>query len=529
MSNITFGGLGEWEVTSPASLALLFLILPLITVATWSLWSYVRSPLRAYPGPFLAKWTNFWRFWQVSNGQYDQACQELHQKYGPIVCVAPDHLIVDIPSVAKDIYSNTKGEWKKSRFYEPAGAMVGGRRVHNMFSEQDKATHTKMRKPIAKLYAMPSVLPYEPHMDRIVSELCEIIESKFIDGPNGSQEFDLGKWLHFYTWDVIGSVTFSKPIGYLEKGYDFDKTLDTASRRINWFVATAMLPWYDWYVNNLPFLQLGPPGFDAVVGLAIQLIQARATGADKTYHDPADPDYLDKFFELKMADPDGVSDMDIMTWLMNNLLAGADSTATTLRSSLYFPLKNPRVWQRLREATAAAGLHKNTPVPYKDARAVPYVDAVVRESLRYFPPVSMPLERYVPKEGYQLSNGRFLPAGVAIGVNPYVISRNREIYGDDADEFRPERWLRDEGAETEEEFQKRLGAMNSADLGFGAGSRTCIGKNLGLVQVYRVLATLVSLYDFELVDQSKDWKVVGCNWFPQQQGINVKARRRVYT
>lgn len=112
-------------------------------------------------------------------------------------------------------------------------------------------------------------------------------------------------------------------------------------------------------------------------------------------------------------------------------------------------------------------------------------------------------------------------------LNPYLISRNKEIYGGDVEDFRPERWLRDEAAgETQEQFEARLAAMNSVDLTFGGGRRICIGKNLGISQVYKVFATLVTSYEMELVDPKRDWKVVN-SWFPRQEGgLDIKITRR---
>lgn len=150
---------------------------------------------------------------------------------------------------------------------------------------------------------------------------------------------------------------------------------------------------------------------------------------------------------------------------------------------------------------------------------------MIREALRFLPGVAMSLKRYVPSGGYTLPNGEFLPGGTTIGMSPYITNRNRAVFGEDADDFRPERWLRDEDSrETEESFQVRLAAMNKADLSFGGGSRACIGKNLGLFQTYKVLATLITLYDFELSEKA-DWKVI-CSWFPRQEGLRVRMKRR---
>ncbi len=149
----------------------------------------------------------------------------------------------------------------------------------------------------------------------------------------------------------------------------------------------------------------------------------------------------------------------------------------------------------------------------------------MREAMRLHPAVGMLLERYVPAEGLELpAGGGYVPAGTAVGMNAYVVGRNKGVWGEDAEEFRPGRWLRGDN-EGEEEFEGRLRRMNAADLGFGGGSRVCLGRNLALVEVYKVVATLVNRYEIELEEPGREWKVVGM-WFMRQTGLVTKIRLR---
>jgi len=257
---------------------------------------------------------------------------------------------------------------------------------------------------------------------------------------------------------------------------------------------------------------------------------SRYQGTDGAYHSPSQPDYLDKFIEAKAANPDTVDDNQIVSWLMINMLAGADTTSIILRSALYYSLKNPRVWNKLRHELASAGLTperaRKAPVSYKEARGVPYLEAVVREALRYLPGVALSLERYVHPGGHTLPDGSFVPQGVTLALNPYVLCRNDGAYGQDAHLFRPERWLRNlDDGESEEAFAARLRLMNDADLSFGAVSRICIGQHMGLMQVFKIVATLAARYDIELAHPDREWKVIN-SWFPSQEGLDVKMRKR---
>lgn len=154
------------------------------------------------------------------------------------------------------------------------------------------------------------------------------------------------------------------------------------------------------------------------------------------------------------------------------------------------------------------------------------LEAVVREAMRLHPSVPMPLERYVPGDGggLHLPDGSIVPPGVAVGISPYIVGRNKKLWGDDADEFRPERWLQAKD-EPENAYRDRLRAMNAADLTFGAGARICVGRNLALMETYKMVATIISRFSVELADPEREWTAVGI-WFFRQTGLKVHLRRR---
>jgi cytochrome P450 len=327
------------------------------------------------------------------------------------------------------------------------------------------------------------------------------------------------------TWDVVGKVTFSEPIGYLEKGCDFDHTIAISDKAMDYFALVSQLPILDHLLDKNPVYRIGPPSFGNITNISIQHLVDRLQGKDTAYHDPAKPDFLDKFIEAKSTFPDVVDDAQIISYLMINMIAGADTTAITLNAALYFALKNPAVWKRLQDEVSTLSRGSTTIVPFKTAQDLPYLNAVIREAMRMHPGVAMCLERYVPDEGLTLPDGQYIPGGCIVGMNPYVLARNKSVWGEDAEFFRPERWLRDETRETEEAYQERLKRMNAADLTFGAGSRVCIGRNLGMMEVYKVVATLVSRYEVELADPKGEWKTHN-SFFVRQEGIEVRLRRR---
>ncbi|KAK0744864.1 cytochrome P450 [Apiosordaria backusii] len=502
-------------------LAVAGVVVPIVTLFFWFTVSWASSPLRKYPGPFLAGYTNLWRLYQVRTGKYHLAIQKLHEKYGPVVRIGPNLLDLDYPELSKVIYG-TDGKWRKTEFYHNNSALVNGKITYHMFSTTDQTEHAQMKRPIVKHFSLGSVLALEPHYDRVLGELIQQLDTRFLKASNTT--CDLGEWIAFYAWDLITSVTFSKSFGYMTHGHDFDTSISTADKSLDYFAAVGQIPFLDFLLDKNPLVRIGPPNLSNVANIAMTSLVARTQGLDN--YNPAVPDYLQHFIDAKSTHPDTVHDGMVFGYLLVNLLAGADTTAITIRAIFYYALKNPTIYSRLVNEIRSVGIDKSNAFPYSQARHLPYLEAVVREALRFHPAVAMPLERYVPAEGFTLPSGDFVPGGCAVGINPYIGNRTKAVWGADAEEFKPERWLQDvSGGESDEEYKKRMQKWNACDLSFGAGSRICLGRNLALVETYKVVATILNRYEIELADREKEWETVN-SWFWRQKGVEVRLKAR---
>ena len=204
------------------------------------------------------------------------------------------------------------------------------------------------------------------------------------------------------------------------------------------------------------------------------------------------PDFMDKVIQAQKKFPDLVHDGMVNIYLLGNVVAGSDTTATAICSSIYYVLKNPSVHAKLCAELHAADLP--LPAKWKDLQKLPYFIAVMREAKRIHPGVGMLLERVVPAGGFDLPDGRYVPEGTIVGMNPWVVNRDRDTFGPDSDRFVPERWLQGPD-ETEDQFQARLTRMQRAILTFGAGSRSCIGKSLSEMEGDKMVATLFAKYE----------------------------------
>ncbi|KAK5662279.1 hypothetical protein OQA88_8185 [Cercophora sp. LCS_1] len=471
-------------------------------IFSWYTLSWATSPLRHIPGPFAAGWTNVWRLRAIWSDRYPLTIQQLHKKYGPAVRIGPNTVTLDFPELIKTIYG-TDGKYHKTSFYASASAIVDGKLLYTIFGEPDPERNARARKPVAKYYTTGAALEIEPHMDRAISEFCSQLDTRFAD-KSKQAVCDMWQWSLFLIWDLSSSIIFSRRFGYLEQGRDFDGSIKLSATVNSYFQTVGQMPWLDYWLDKNPVRKIGPGTFTSLTQLAFEGYTARLAGTDRKDFDPEHdaPDYLQHFIDAKSQHPDAVDDGAVVAYTMQHIIAGADTTAIVITALVHYVLANPEVHAKVVAEVRAAGLAKDKPVPYTVARQLPYLDAVWHEAIRMQPIAGSLYERHVPSPGLTLPNGVFIPPGTAVGLNPYIASRNTSIFGLDAEEFRPERWLQLPGENTDT-WNARLRVQRSvADLIFGAGSRICLGRNLAIVESYKIAATLFNRYD--LAHEGKD-------------------------
>ncbi|KGO43608.1 Cytochrome P450 [Penicillium expansum] len=483
--------------------------------------NYLKPGVASIPGPLLAKITNLWRFIDVANGHAEVTLYNLHQKHGDYVRIGPNVVSVRNLDALKTIYGINKG-YQKTNFYCVQQQLAKGRPTPTLFTTTDENFHAAIKRPVSSAYSMSTLTEFEPFVDKTIHTLFGKLDEFVAE----AKVCDIAAWLQYYAFDVIGELTFSKPLGFLQRGGDIDGIIVALEHMLDYSGKIGQMPWLDYLFIKNPLKSLfGGGSTGAVARFARARLDERLNQNQKSTSPVANKkkDFLDRFLEAKNEHPNIVNDNQVFSYTISNMNAGSDTTAISLRAILYYTLKDPRASMKLhQELTIALEESRiSLPVSWKQSQEqLPYLDAVIKEALRLHPAVGLMLERVVPAEGLQLpGGGPFLPAGTIVGANPWIIHRSH-VFGENAESFVPERWLK-MGTESEMSFQDRRQKMLRATFTFGAGPRTCIGKNISLLEIYKLIPSLFLRYKIQFDDPSAEWETVNA-WFVRQKNMDVR-------
>ncbi|KAN0067476.1 Cytochrome P450 [Elaphomyces granulatus] len=477
-------------------------------------WTYWK--LRYVPGPFWARITNLQRILWVKSGKSHEIYQNIHEKYGDFVRIGPNTVSVSDPAAISTMYPMRPG-FPKSKFYRAFMPYTKNGLLPAIFTTQDEKQHKQLKSPIAALYSLTNVVTFE----EFVNDVLDILFQEFDKRYAGSQtSFDLGDWLQYFAFDVMGTMTFSSRYGFLETGTDVGGMLQAIWNFMLGVAPMTQIPWVDklWNKNHIVSMfkpQTSSPILKVVADRTSERQQKAAFDTTKETKELNKKDFLSRFLEIRETNS-SVPPWAITAWTFSNVIAGSDSTAVVMRTVFYNLLAHPDSLSRLYKELTEKQNGLSRPYPgWSEVSDLPYLDACINEAIRLHPPFCLPLERVVPEGGVTIC-GQFFEAGTIVGMNPYVVNRHQPTFGDDVDSWRPERWLNHS-----EEHRRKL---EQSVMTFGAGRRVCLGKYVALLEIKKIVPALFLNYEIELLDP-KSYKVENCYFF-KQKGINVRIKRR---
>ncbi|PSN62543.1 cytochrome P450 [Corynespora cassiicola Philippines] len=459
---------------------------------------------RVFPGPFWAKFSRLWYLGKAQKGDFQATNIKLHQKYGSIVRIAPNELSIDDPNALNTVYGHGT-HFTKSPWYEASGQP----NVSNLFTERNSRNHATLRRKVASLYSMTTLLA----MESCVEECTRIMIKRMEEFSENRKVFNMQHWLQCYAFDLIGLITVAKRFGFLDAGKDLHGLFPSLESYLRYSVNIGI------YNETHPLLHkliryLGQ-GSSHLLSFTEEQIKNRAEVLNDAEKRPGlDDDFLAKTLQKHQDDPQNFTMQDVTVTCLTNIGAGSDTTSISLCAIMWYLLRNPTKYSKLQEEIDTMA-DISLPVTFKDAQKMPYLQAVIKEALRLHPATGLPLGRVVPKGGAVIANA-YIPEGTVVGINTWVAHHNTDVFGPDAAAFRPERWLKSE------EESKR---MEKYYIPFGHGSRTCVGKNISLMEISVLIPELVRRFNFTLADPDSELKSENV-WFVKQKNVLCQVSKR---
>ncbi|KAK3385839.1 cytochrome P450 [Podospora didyma] len=502
--------LAAWKLDALADLTI-----AAATIGTLLLAAYLAQTLFAWyrlshiPGP---RWAAFSKYWMVKESlkrRQPFAFKEANDKYGSLVRIGPNELVTGDPEILRRMMAihspYTKGPWYDAMRFDPTR--------DNLLSMRDEAAHTALRAKMAAGYSGKENLSMEGTVDGQIQKLVDLIETKYISTSKEYKPMDLAQKVQYFTLDVISDLAFGQAFGFLEQDDDVFDYIKITGFMIPVLLVLANVPSLANMFQSPLFRGLLPKesdkfGFGAFIGVTKKKVGERF-GAEAT----SQPDMLGSFIRH------GLTREEASGEALLQVIAGSDTSATTVRTVLLNIMTSPSVYKRL-QTEIDTGIANNTissPIRDAEARNMPYLQAVIKEALRIMPPAGGAFFRSVPAGG-DVIDGKFVPAGTQIGSSPLAIHRSKKLFGLDADFYRPERWL-DVDAE-------RLAQMASTvDLVFHYGRYQCLGKPVALMEFNKVFVELLRRFDFAIVRPDKAAEIGNAGiWLMEDFWVRVVRR-----
>ncbi|KAJ5815613.1 hypothetical protein N7474_007390 [Penicillium riverlandense] len=430
--------------------------------------------LRPFPGPWGAKLSRFYTVGVVKKSgiRYHLKLEEMHRKYGDFVRTGPRELSVIRPSAVHAIHG-PQSQCLKSPWYSQVS---DDETKISLLSTRNPESHRLRRRAWDRGLGtradhfwnlLKALLSYQPDIHSKINVLIEQLHVL------ANQSIDITQWTMYYSFDVMGIIAFSKDFKQLEDAAEHS-AIAAMHANMEMIGLLGAVPWLIHLLICIPGLSGPIEYFGAYCEDQIQQRKAKwQSGNEET-----PTDLVSWLLKAKEANDRSAPPGDPALGEEGRLviIAGSDTTGTALAHALYFLACDPTAYRRLQQEVDEAAAKGEEIFNNDTSPSLPYLEAIITETLRLKPNVPSGQSRVTPPEGLVI-DGTWIPGNTIVIIPQYVIQRDERCFAR-ATEFLPERWL-DEG--------KDLIVDKQAYFPFQIGPYGCPGKQLALLQMRGVL------------------------------------------
>ncbi|KAG9237919.1 putative benzoate 4-monooxygenase cytochrome P450 [Amylocarpus encephaloides] len=469
------------------------LIVIAVVIVVWWLIAHSRFHSRI-PGPRLYAISRWRLAYDDLRGTRTQTIQRLHQRYGPVVRVGPRELSFNSLAARRTIYGAGSG-FERTSFYR----MFDVYGHQNLFTFATPKEHSDRKKLLSHAYSKSNIIKRSTSaIQQKTWEFMQMIDKE----PKLASEIFTS--LHYYSLDNIthflygSSGATSALIGDESDRALLTDVLDPARRKLAWHAVhfprytkwlLSQSGWVEKAVNSMGLMpQRKPTVYTGIRQHALKSWMQFSSSSDEEKVASKTSTIAGYLWESQSSRKERrLSGLGMASEVADHLLAGVDTTADTLMFlvwALSLP-ENAEFQERLIKEVA------NIPVAMLDSNGIPiaeatdklpFLDAVIKETLRLYSPLPASEPRSLPIacviDGYQVA------ASEVVSMSPYTLHRNPKVFPDPL-VFNPNRWL---------EESDNLVEMKKWFWAFSSGARMCIGIHLAMAEMTILTAALYQKY-----------------------------------
>lgn len=428
------------------------------------------SSLRKIPGPWLPAATSLWIRWQRWQGKLSFTADELLTRYGPVVRISPNMVLVNDSPSLQSIFSRQDLDTAPKAI---RALRVGGHDWTVTYPQNHVARDR--RRPVMVATTTKALRYWQPIFEDYINRMVENLGKS-----KGNKSEDIVHHLRIATLlnsEVVMAGSHTK----IEPG-NFPHTVGEYNFLVVWRLC---LP--QWVFEWLKFSPFSHSRFRVRSSDALYKF-GEETCRQGELADPTDPDPVPSVYKLLLESKEktegrGWSREELSAEMAGQILAATETTSSALAFIFYELAKNQALLQELYQELASSST--------QNLEELKLLNACISEGLRFRPPVALTGSRLAPKGGLDIL-GYYIPAGTVITTQSLSLSRQRPDLFPNYNTYDPTRWLDED----------MLAERRKHSAPFGVGARRCPGGNMAIFQMRMILAAVVRAFRIEVAPET---------------------------